>query len=62
MALVLGQLEFKRVPGVPEFIDKLVDHGEARGESAGKNGSVDKGQGGATFQRIREGGPPITPV
>ena len=58
MALVLGRIELKRVPGVPEFIDKFVDHGEARGGSAGKNGSVDKGQRGATFQRIRKGGRP----
>lgn len=35
----LGWIEFKRIPGMPEFIDKLVDRGEARGETAGKWGA-----------------------
>ena len=35
----LGWIEFKRIPGIPEFIDKLVAHGEARGETAGKWGA-----------------------
>jgi hypothetical protein len=35
----LGWIEFKRIPGMPEFMDKLVDRGEARGETAGKWGA-----------------------
>lgn len=38
----LGWIEFKRTPGIPEFIDKLVDRGEARGETAGKCGGVNR--------------------
>ena len=38
----LGWIEFKRIPGIPEFIDKLADHGEARGETAGKCGGVNR--------------------
>ena len=38
----LGWIDFKRIPGIPEFIEKLADHGEARGETAGKYGGVNR--------------------